>query len=380
MAKYTIFWASFLIILGFFASCSPTESEALEPEKTEVTEQEWAMPAPVQVKPNEPMYVQAESPVIEPNIAETIPAELPQAEVTPVEPNSVEADPNEPDIIEANDVKAAVTEPNIIEPESTQLRPKVTFHDKCADIFSQFVDADGLVDYMELRRKRLQLKDVLDEFDMLDPNEYRSWPRDDKIAFWINAYNIQMLNIIIQNYPIEASRWLTIFYGPYSIRHIKGIWTDYKFMVMDEEFTLSEVEQRFFRKTFDDPRVFLAIFQASLSGPPLRNEPYYGDKLKEQLEEQTKRFLSSPNGFRIAKDEQTVYVSAIFQPTWHGKDFISKFGTGKKFKDQQPAIRAALNFISNYIPEHDVSFLEVGNYSVKHIKYDWTLNDNSRRP
>lgn len=380
MAKYSIFWASFLIILGFFAGCSPKESEALEPEKTEVTEQEWAMPAPIQVEPNEPKHVQAESTVIEPNIAETIPAEQPQAEVTPVEPNSVEADPNEPDIIEANDVKAAVTEPNIIEPVSTQPRPKVTFHDKCADIFSQFVNADGLVDYMELRRKRLQLKDVLDEFDMLDPNEYRSWPREDKIAFWINAYNIQMLNIIIQNYPIEASRWLTIFYGPYSIRHIKGIWTDYKFMVMDEEFTLSEVERRFFRKTFDDPRVFLAIFQASLSGPPLRNEPYYGDKLEEQLEEQTKRFLSSPNGFRIARDEQTVYVSAIFQPTWHGKDFISKFGTDKKFKDQQPATRAVLNFISNYIPEQDVSFLEVGNYSVKHIKYDWTLNDNSRRP
>jgi hypothetical protein len=380
MAKYSIFLASFLIILGFFAGCPPTESEALEPEKTEVTEQEWAMPAPVQVEPNESKHIQAESAVTEPNIAETIPAKQPQAEVTPVKPNSVKADSNEPDIIEANDVKPAVTEPNIIEPESTQPRPKVTFHDKCADIFSQFVNIDGLVDYMELRRKRLQLKDVLDEFDMLDPNEYRSWPREDKISFWINAYNIQMLNIIIQNYPIEASRWLTIFYGPYSIRHIKGIWTDYKFMVMDEEFTLSEVEQRFFRKTFDDPRVFLAIFQASLSSPPLRNEPYYGDKLEEQLEEQTKRFLSSPNGFRIARNEQTVYMSAIFQPTWHGKDFISKFGTDKKFKDQQPAIRAALNFISNYISEQDVSFLEVGNYSVKHIKYDWTLNDNSRRP
>ena len=188
-----------------------------------------------------------------------------------------------------------------------------------------------------------------------------------------------MLNIIISNYPIEASRWLTILYGPYSIRHIKGIWTKYKFIVMDEEFTLSEVERRFFRKAFDDPRVFLALSRASLSSPPLRSEPYYGYKLDEQLNNQVKKFLSSPNGLRINRDEQAVYLSAIFESTWHGKDFISKFGTDKKFKDQQSATRAVLNFITNYISAEDAHFLEVGNYSVKFMKYDWTLNDSSRK-
>jgi hypothetical protein len=144
---------------------------------------------------------------------------------------------------------------------------------------------------------------------------------------------------------------------------------------MDEEFTLAEIERRFFRKQFDEPRVFFAISHASLSSPPLRNEPYYGHKLIQQLNNQAKRFLSSPQGSRIDREKQTVYLSAIFQSTWYGKEFISKYGTDKKFKDQQPAVRAVLNFLTNYTSKQDVSFLELKNYSVEYIKYDWRLNE-----
>jgi len=220
------------------------------------------------------------------------------------------------------------------------------------------------------------LMDLLKEFAKLDPNEYNSWPKNDKIAFWLNAYNIQMLKIIVENYPVESTRVLRIFWGPDSIRHIKGIWDKYKLIVMDEEFTLSEIDKRLLRQEFDEPRIFFAVSYASFSGPPLRSEPYYGHKLYRQLDDQIKKFLSSPLAFRIDRKKQRVYLSAILQPTWYGKEFIRRYGTDKKFKDQQPAARAVLNFITNYISEQDVSFLELKNYSVEYIKYDWTLNDS----
>jgi hypothetical protein len=164
-----------------------------------------------------------------------------------------------------------------------------------------------------------------------------------------------MLNIMVENYPIQSSPFVRIIWGPYSILHIKGIWTDYKFMVMDEEFTLSAIEQRFFRGQFKEPRVFLALTRAS---------------------------LSSPYGFKIDRSGQTVYLSAIFEskPTWYGGEFLEKYRTDKKFKDQEPVTRAVLTFITSYIPRGDVSFLEVGNYSIKFMKYDWTLNDSARKP
>ena len=280
---------------------------------------------------------------------------------------------------ESNDVEPARVEPNNIELSDLKLKPIVSFHDKCTEVLKNNVDDKGMVDYKTLRRKRLQLKALLREFDNLDPNEYRTWPKEDKIAFWLNAYNIQMLKIITDNYPIKSSRILRLYpgWGPNSILHIKGIWTNYKFLVMDEEFTLSEIDRRFFRKEFDDPRIFFAISRASLSGPPLRNGPYYGYKLNEQLDDQARRFLSGPLAFRTDREKQRVYLSSLFQSSSYGKEFISKFAIDKKFKDQEPAIRAVLNFITNYVPGYKVSFLEVGKYSVKFMKYDWTINDGS---
>ena len=280
-----------------------------------------------------------------------------------------------PEPIEPPEVEPVKVEPVKVEPPKPKPLPTVSFHDKCADILENYVDDKGMVDYKTLERKKQELRKLLDEFDELDPNEYNSWPKEDKIAFWLNAYNIQMLKIITDNYPIESSRILRLFWPPNSIRHIKGIWENYKFIVMDEEFTLSEVERRFFRQEFDEPRIFFAISHASLSSPPLRNEPYYGRKLYEQLDDQVKRFLSDPRGFRIDRNDQTVYLSAILQPTWYGKEFISKYGTDKKFKDQEPAVRAVLNFVTNYISRRDVSFLEVENYSVKYINYNWRINE-----
>ena len=249
--------------------------------------------------------------------------------------------------------------------------------DKCASVFENYVDDKGMVDYKMLKRRKMELSRLLNKFAELDPNEYDSWPKEDKIAFWLNTYNIKMLEIIVDNYPIESSRILRVIWGPYSIRHIKGIWDKYKFIVMGEEFTLEEVEQRFFRSKFDEPRVFFAISYASLSSPPLRNEPYYGYRLYEQLDDQAKKFLSSPLAFRIDGEKQVIYLSAIFHPTWYGEEFISKYGTDKKFKAQKPSVRAVLNLATNYISEPEVFFLERENYAVRYMTYNWTLNDRS---
>jgi hypothetical protein len=253
----------------------------------------------------------------------------------------------------------------------------VSFSDKCAPIFKTFVDDKGMVDYKALKRKKVELNRLLNDFAKLDPNEYNSWSKEDKIALWLNAYNIKLLKIIVDNYPIESQRILRVLWGPDSIRHINGIWDKYKFVVMDEEFTLKEIDQRFFRKEFDEPRVFFGVSCASISGPPLRNEPYYGYKLYKQLDDQAKKFLSNPLAFRIDRERRVVNLSAIFLPTWYGDEFISKYGTDKKFKDQQPSVRAVLNFVINYIPENERLFLEIENYSVKYITYNWTLNDSS---
>ncbi|MGB2864630.1 MAG: DUF547 domain-containing protein [Sedimentisphaerales bacterium] len=310
---------------------------------------------------------------------------------SPVEPKSVEPDRVERDKTvpfqaepEPKEVDPAGFEPNSVEPvkaepDELQTVPAASFHDKCADILKEFVNDKGMVDYKGLRRKRLEQRALLQEFNKLDPAEYEFWTNEDKIAFWINAYNLQKLRVVTDNYPIQpSSRILTIFYrGTNNIRHIEGKITEYKFLVMDEEFTFATIEKRFFRSEFNDPRIFFAISSTCLSSPPLRNEPYYGHSLSEQLDEQTKRFLSSPLAFSIDREKRKVYLSALFQSSWYGKEFIKKFAIDRKFKDQPVETRAVLNFITNYISKENVTFLETGNYTIKYMTYDWTINDGS---
>lgn len=361
MAKRLVVFITSLVVPVFIAGCIPQETE------------------PNIVEPDGIASVLSESDQVEPDKIESF-----GFETNNVQPDMVKQ--NEPEQLKVAVEEVIHAEPGPdeveqagVEPDEQEIKPAVSFHGKCAQVLKDFVDDKGMVDYTTLRRQRLKLKALLREFENLDPNEYRTWTEENKIAFWLNAYNIQMLKIITYNYPIRSSRILRLYpgWGPNSILHIKGIWTDYKFLVMDEEFTLSEIDKRFFRKEFDDPRIYFALSRGSLSSPPLRNEPYYGHRLNKQLDDQVNRFLSSPLALKIDTKKQRVYLSSLFQSSSYGKEFIGKFAIDKKFKDHEPTTRAVLNFITNYVSRNKVSFLEVGNYSIKYMKYDWTINDGS---
>jgi hypothetical protein len=256
--------------------------------------------------------------------------------------------------------------------------PATAFIDKFDELLNTYVQNDGTVNYNKLRRKRLQLIHLGLQMNNLDRQVYDNWPKNDKLAFWINAYNIQMISIIIDNYPIQSNRVLRVFWGPKSLRHIlrqRNIWTEYKFFIMNEEFTLREIETRFFRQEFNAPEAFFGISLASNGAPSLLNKAYYGYKLEKQLKEQTRIFLTSDKAFKIDSVKKEVYLSAIFESSWYGDAFIKKFGTDRRFKSQSPATRAVLNLIYDYLSPKQQRFLENEVYIVKFINYDWTLND-----
>lgn len=274
--------------------------------------------------------------------------------------------------------ESEVVEPAGIVPDAPRFASAVSFHDKCADILGSFVDSNGMVDYKRLKQNGNELKLLLEELGNLDPRKYKSWYKADKIAYWINTYNLQKLKVVVDNYPIKpSSHILASYWGPLNIRHIEGKVTAHRFPVMGEQFTFARIEKQFFREQFDDSRIFFALTSASMSSPPLRNEPYYGHKLNEQLGDQVGRFLSNPAAFRIDRENKTVHLSAIFELSSRGKELAEKFATDEEFKDHPPATRAAMNFISDYISQKDRSFLEMGEYFVKYMKHDWTINDSS---
>lgn len=247
-----------------------------------------------------------------------------------------------------------------------------------ARLLLEEVDAKGRVDYGHLKSNPADLDAFVASLAALPPaNNYDSWDTDSKIALWINAYNALTLKAIVDHYPIRASFLRSLIFPENSIRQIAGVWDDLHFAVMDREPSLNDIEQRILRGQFHEPRIHLALNCASNGCPPLRWEPYDGERLDGQLEDQTVRFLSDPSKFRVDFSGR-VYLSKIFK--WYGDDFIAVYGTDERFADRPAGQRAVLNFIAQHLEGRQKEFLLDGRYDLEYLDYDWSLNEAPAPP
>jgi hypothetical protein len=174
--------------------------------------------------------------------------------------------------------------------------------------------------------------------------------RDEKLAFWINTYNILAAKMVADRFPIKSIKDAGSFFSP--------VWKKPAGHVAGKERTLNDIEHEILRK-MDEPRIHVAIVCASVSCPDLRLEAFKADSLNEQLDDQVKRFLqSSEKGMRIDKKDKRVYLSSIFK--WFKDDFESRGGV--------------LKFISQYVSPEAAKQLVDSRIDVSYLDYNWNVN------
>jgi hypothetical protein len=271
---------------------------------------------------------------------------------------------------------------------ATDENPNSEFsYDSYAVVLKKHVDDKGMVSYADLKDHPEQLEQFVRALGSVDFKTYKSWNESVKIAFWINAYNGLTLKVIIDHYPIKSGFFSRLAYPANSIRQISGVWDKIQFRVMGRKLTLNEIEHGVLRgqnkelvETYGalyEPRIHMALVCAAMSCPTLRHEPYIGDKLDEQLDDQSKRFLSNPTKFRIDRAAGKIYLSSIFK--WFGGDFLQKYKPEKGFDSGGSDAKAAvLNYVSRYLSENDAAYLREEKYSIEYLDYDWSLNEQPR--
>lgn len=244
-----------------------------------------------------------------------------------------------------------------------------------AKVLDGFVDGSGRVDYNRLKIERQNLDAFIRILADVHPVDFGTWSDEAQIAFWVNAYNALTLKVIIDNYPIKSSFLRSLSYPKNSIRQIGGVWDKITFSVMGEKYTLDQIEHQILRQKFSEPRIHMALVCASKSCPNLRQEPYEESNLDFQLETQIRTFLSYRKNYSIDWDKQTIYLSSIFK--WFGEDFVDVYKPESGFSNANPKERAVLYFVSLHVPEEDKRYLEKGKYSIRYVKYDWSLNERN---
>lgn len=228
------------------------------------------------------------------------------------------------------------------------------------------------VDYAALKDERSRLDRATVEFDAPSARAEATWTREQRLAFWINAYNAFTLQAIVDHYPIRAG-WFTL--APRnSIRQIDGVWTKLSWPAAGRRVTLDDIEHRILRPVFSDPRIHFAVNCASVSCPPLLAEPYRSESLEAQLDAAARRYLASPEGVRL--DGDVFRVSSIFK--WYGEDFVEHYASTVA-GTRSITERAILGVLARFAPEPIARKARTGRGDVRFLDYNWSLNDTRLR-
>lgn len=236
---------------------------------------------------------------------------------------------------------------------------------------------DGLVDYQALVTDSSQLNQYLDQLNSVSKHEVDSWPREQQLAFWINAYNALTVRAILDHYPIETRTLKGLFVPKNSIIQIPGVWKKLTWAVAGQSLTLDHIEHGLIRPHFKEPRIHFSIVCAAIGCPDLRSEAYTSDKLEAQLEEQTKHYLSDETkGVRIDFENRQIWVSHLFK--WFTADFEGEAPPGFFVKNQSNTARIALRFISRYRRKPaEWELFQTKDVDFDFLSYDWSLNDKA---
>ena len=203
------------------------------------------------------------------------------------------------------------------------------------------------VNYKKLKSNE-KFKQLVSRLNLVHEDSLKT--RDEELTFWINTYNILAAKMVADHFPIKSIKDAGSFFSP--------VWNKPAGHVAGKERTLNEIEHEILRK-MDEPRIHVAIVCASVSCPDLRLEAFTADKLNEQLSDQMKRFLQSPEkGMRMDKKKNRVYLSSIFK--WFKDDFESRGGV--------------LKVISNYVSPKVAKELMSPSIDVSYLDYNWGIN------
>ncbi|MBD3343961.1 MAG: DUF547 domain-containing protein [Chitinivibrionales bacterium] len=246
-------------------------------------------------------------------------------------------------------------------------------YSKYSAVFYAATGVKGKVDYEWLKKNPAQLNTYVRDIAKISKERYRSWSRDEKVAFYINTFNALCIKIIVDNYPIDGGFFKSLIYPDNSILQINGAFNKIKFTVLGEQVTLEDIRDEILIKEFNEPRVHCALAYGAQGSPSLPGRPYEGEELDAMLRFAAREVVADSTMFRIDKEKNKLYISELF--AWHGEDFIPEYGTDEKFKKHEPDQRAVVNFFFPFLLDEDKKFLTENEFDIKYIKFNWRLND-----
>ncbi len=245
------------------------------------------------------------------------------------------------------------------------VKPVAFDHGRWDKLLSTYVDpANGgrasVVDYQGMKNDQHALKQYLTALSSVSRKQFDQWSKRNQLAFLINAYNAWTVELILTAWPdLESIKDLGGFFS--------SPWSKQFVALLGKTRSLDDIEHKLIRGSgrYNDPRIHFAVNCASIGCPALRAEAYVGDKLDQQLDEQTALFLADGNRNRV--EGNALRLSPIFK--WYREDFEKGWHGFNRLEDFLMVHAEDLGLSKSMMKK-----LNNGDADIEFLDYDWRLN------
>jgi len=209
-------------------------------------------------------------------------------------------------------------------------------------LLSVNVDENGMVDYAAFKNNN-EFNNYIRAIESADISGLTS---EEKLAFYINAYNATVIKNVIDHLPINSPL------------DVDGFFNKIKHIIAGKEITLDQLEHKYALK-IEPVLSHFGLVCAAISCPKLLRAAYDSESVIKQLEENGRIYLSDLNKNQIDRENKILYLSEIFK--WFKDSFVKKYGS---------LIETAMHFMN----DDNRVFLMNNEASVKYLTYNWKLN------
>ncbi len=175
--------------------------------------------------------------------------------------------------------------------------------------------------------------------------------RDEQLAYWLNLYNVTLLNQIIAEYPKRDLKKL--FRAKDSILDRKLL------TVAGIPLSLNDIQFTILKENYDsNPLILYGLYQGYVGGPDIRKTAYTSADVYYALENNARDFINSNRG-TFSRDARTFRVSSFYD---RNRAFFPNFETD------------LTAHLMHYLEGSERGELQAAS-SLKPDIHDWTVTD-----
>ncbi len=184
-------------------------------------------------------------------------------------------------------------------------------HSNFDALISVNVDESGMVNYDAFKNNN-EFNEYIAAIESADISGFTN---EDKLAFYINAYNATVIKNVIDHLPINSPM------------DVDGFFNKIKHTIAGKEITLDELEHKYALK-IEPVLSHFGLVCAAFSCPKLIRGAYKSESVIKQLEENGRIYFNDSNKNRLDRGNNILYLSEIFK--WFKDSFVKKYGSLKE--------------------------------------------------